>query len=146
MNFLESLKHCIDNSYANFKSRASRSEFWYFTLFILIYMLIGLLILRLIIVDWAKIEDPMWSQLSLTLGWIVLIAPVLVPSSSVTVRRLHDINLSGWLLCIYLPFMYLDKFFETEYIFYLVFTIILYSICLLKGTNGKNKFGNKPKK
>lgn len=64
------------NNYVNFQGRASRSEFWWFYLFVFIVScipLIGLASFLLIIPHWA-----------------------------VTVRRLHDINRSGW--WILLPF------------------------------------------
>ena len=146
MNFIEAIKFCIDNSYADFKSRASRSQFWYFTLFVVLYIGIGILILRFIIIDWAKIEEPLWKEVAVFVGYFTLVAPIVVPSFSVTVRRLHDINISGWYLGLYLAISYLDNFFGTKYVFYLISTIIFYSVCSLKGIDGKNRFGNKPLK
>ena len=103
-------------------------------------------ILRFIIIDWAKIEEPLWKEVAAFVGYFTLLAPIVVPSFSVTVRRLHDINISGWYLGLYVAISYLDNFFDTKYIFYLISTIIFYSVCCLKGTDGKNRFGNKPLK
>ena len=64
-------------NYANFKGRASRKEFWYFTLF-------NLLVTTFLVV--------------LNVGLLIFIyfAIVFIPSLSVSVRRLHDVNKSGW--------------------------------------------------
>ena len=146
MNFIEAIKFCIDNSYADFKSRASRSQFWYFTIFMIIYVIAGSFILNLIIKDWMKIQDQELLSSVFYFGYLILIAPVFIPALSVTVRRLHDINFSGWYVGLYFAISYLDIFFDTKYIFYLVSTVIFYSICSLKGTDGNNRFGNKPLK
>ena len=36
MNFTESIKTCLTKKYLSFSGRASRSEFWFFYLFVLI--------------------------------------------------------------------------------------------------------------
>ena len=146
MNFIEAIKFCIDNSYADFKSRASRSQFWYFTIFMIIYVIAGSFILNLIIKDWMKIQDQELLSSVFYFGYLILIAPVFIPALSVTVRRLHDINFSGWYVVLYFAISYIDNFFDTKYVFYLISTIIFYSVCSLKGTDGKNRFGNKPLK
>ena len=81
---------CIKN-YGVFKGRAIRSEFWYFALFTFILQSAFLLID--IIIGW---------ELGRVYGFPVLPLveisrlSLLVPSMSVTVRRLHDINKNGW--------------------------------------------------
>jgi len=66
-----------------------------------------------------------------------------IPSLSITVRRLHDLNLNGWwVLFIYLLTMLYIIFFK-QYIFlfgYIVDTPLL----ILKGTSGSNKYGEEP--
>jgi len=52
---------------------------------------------------------------------------VFIPSLSVTIRRLHDVNKSGWNLLWYLTII------GTLYIFYLN---------ILKGTDDDNKYGS----
>ena len=84
MNFTQSLSHCFNN-YTNFNGRASRSEFWWFFLFVTILEFVA----------------DMWDY---TTGygetgfyiWIVS-ATTIIPSLSVGARRLHDLNKSGWL-------------------------------------------------
>ena len=74
MNFAQSVKTCF-RKYAVFKGRASRSEYWWFTLFTTI---VGVLLTN---------AD--------TLGAFFSLA-VFLPTLSVGVRRLHDSNRSGW--------------------------------------------------
>jgi len=62
--------------YAQFSGRSSRSEYWSWILFCFVLYFLALIIDK---------------RLALVL-WIVF----LVPSTSVTTRRLHDVNKSGW--------------------------------------------------
>ena len=66
--------------YANFKGRASRPEYWWFYLFAL------LLSWGALIVDQSGV-----------VGFIVNLS-LMLPSTAVGVRRLHDTNQSGWWL------------------------------------------------
>jgi len=76
MTFTESIRTCFVK-YADFKGRAVRSEYWWWTLFILI----------------ASVA---LGVISNKLGWAFTIA-TLLPYLAVTTRRLHDTNRSGWL-------------------------------------------------
>jgi len=80
MNFSEAVSSFFRN-YVNFSGRASRSEFWYSYLFILIVFVI------LMIVD-AVVNNEIISSI-----WHLA---VFLPTLAMTARRLHDINRSGW--------------------------------------------------
>ena len=75
MNFQESVKTCF-NKYAVFEGRASRSEYWWFVLFLILASVVT-------------------SIISLKLNSLFGLA-MLVPSISAATRRLHDTNRSGW--------------------------------------------------
>lgn len=75
MTFTEAVKTCF-TKYADFNGRASRSEFWWWALFIL---LAGIVL----------------TGFSLTLSWAFSVA-TLVPYLAVASRRLHDTGRSGW--------------------------------------------------
>ncbi|WP_285295717.1 DUF805 domain-containing protein [Aureimonas altamirensis] len=78
VGFLEAVKRFFAN-YVNFRDRASRSEFWYAMLFYaVLFFLIGFL----------RLPD-----IFTTILYLVLLLPLL----SVSARRLHDSNRSGWL-------------------------------------------------
>jgi uncharacterized membrane protein YhaH (DUF805 family) len=81
MNFAPSVTTCFQK-YATFQGRAARSEFWYFTLFQLTAFIVGWILGAILGVKNA-IDALIWLAL-------------LLPSISVAVRRLHDINRSGW--------------------------------------------------
>jgi len=81
---------CIKN-YAVFKGRAVKPEFWYFALASAIIQF-SLLIID-IIIGWDVGTIYGIKTLPLVETSRLLL---LVPSISVTVRRLHDINKNGW--------------------------------------------------
>ncbi len=89
MNGFEYFKNCISNDYANFNGRARRSEFWYFTLFNLLTIILIYIFSNLIFgEEFASILNILISLLLFT------------PTIAVTIRRLHDVNLSGWFIAI----------------------------------------------
>ena len=84
MDFSESISTCFQK-YADFSGRASRSEFWWFTLFRVLLLLLLLI--------------PVLGFIILPIIYLLL----LLPSLSVTARRLHDVNRTGWWML--LPFL-----------------------------------------
>src|SRR5436190_18921001 len=81
-------KKVVFENYSNFKGRARRSEFWYFTLVSAIFSLIPVIINELFGFRTIGIIGLLYSLLTF------------IPSLAVSVRRLHDIGKSGWLLLI----------------------------------------------
>ena len=86
MDFQTSIKTCL-NKYAVFSGRASRSEYWFFVLF---GILLGIITA---IIDTMILGYPFEENGPINLIFSVAI---IIPSISVTARRLHDINRSGW--------------------------------------------------
>jgi uncharacterized membrane protein YhaH (DUF805 family) len=74
MSFVDAIKYCLTN-YANFKGRASRSEYWYFYLFGILALFVAVLLAPI-------------------LYYIAGLA-LLVPYIAVGTRRLHDTGRSG---------------------------------------------------
>jgi uncharacterized membrane protein YhaH (DUF805 family) len=84
--------------YARFDGRASRGEYWWWTLALsLAFIVLGILLGVLGAVTSGGTGEP--SALVGVLGILVLLAglAVIVPSIAVSVRRLHDADYSGWL-------------------------------------------------
>ncbi|MBV9757922.1 MAG: DUF805 domain-containing protein [Alphaproteobacteria bacterium] len=103
------------SKYATFGGRAPRSEYWYFALFNLVVMIAAE------IVDFAS-----GVAIVSTIAGLVLFLPGL----SVHIRRLHDIDRSGWWWWILLiP---------------LVGAIIMLVWVCTRGTTGPNRFGADP--
>ena len=97
MGFTESLRTCF-GKYAKFDGRASRSEFWYFVLFCFVYMFVAGFLLGLTGASQAGIDGAI----------LFLMIPIFIPSIAVAARRLHDINQSGWMQCIFIPGFFAD--------------------------------------
>ena len=116
--YLEALK-----KYAVFSGRARRMEYWYFVLFNIIVTVVLALIDTLLgtfnIVQGVGLLSGIYSL------------AVLIPTLAVMVRRLHDIDRTGWWILINLiP---------------LVGTIVLLVFALTPGTPGSNRYGPDPK-
>ena len=102
--------------------RANLKEFWYFVLFSIIFsLLIGFVDGILMVISGQEITDD-------SLGVLGAIYSILIfiPNITITVRRLHDVNKSGWNLLWYIT------------IIGILFILILN---VLKGTEGDNKYG-----
>ena len=135
MGFTESLKTCF-GKYAKFDGRASRSEFWYFVLFCFVYMFVAGFLLGLTGASQAGIDGAI----------LFLMIPIFIPSIAVAARRLHDINQSGWMQCIFIPGFFADMFLGTGYVIYIM-TLALYAFWFSQaGKKMKNRFGAAPKK
>ena len=91
MGFTQAIQSGFEN-YTNFRSRASRSEFWYWTLF----AILGSIITS--VIDFAVLSSEI-GILNIIFGLATL-----VPGIAVAVRRLHDIGKSGWTLLAFIPF------------------------------------------
>ena len=126
MTFGNAIKHAFIKCF-DFKSRSSRSEFWYFYLFTTILGFIGLQIDRLLNLEILGLQ---FAQEVIILGpiYIFLYFLFFIPSLSLYIRRLHDIDRSGWWLLIALiPFIG-------------IITLIFF--WCLKGTQEKNIYGD----
>src|SRR6266404_3408446 len=117
MNFTQAISSGINN-YVNFTGRAARSEFWYWALFAALASLAGELI------DLALFTPSTFTPVQ-TLVNLALFLPGL----AVSVRRLHDLDRTGWWLLITLTIIGL---------------IVLLIWDCIKGTDGPNRFGPDP--
>ena len=91
-------------NYATFSGRASRAEFWWFVLFVVIlFAVLYFLLLGSLVTAGADAEDAPSTGLLAVVGvsgiimfllWLLL----LIPSIAVQARRLHDTDRSGWWL------------------------------------------------
>ena len=114
MTFGEAIRSCYSN-YANFSGRASRSEYWFFTLYHFLLVLVCMM------------------GFPFGLGYSLLSLSLLanfLPAISVLVRRLHDTNRSGWWYWIALVPV--------------VGPILLLVWLCTRGTAGDNGYGSDP--
>lgn len=119
LGFGEAVGACL-RQYATFAGRAQRSEYWWWALFnLLVFVAVGLS--RGVVGADATAADVVAVFAGLAL---------LLPNLAVTVRRLHDIDRSGWWVLVGLVPV--------------VGSIILLVFALLPGTPGENRFGLAP--
>ncbi len=122
--------NCLEK-YAKFKGRSSRSEYWQFTL-ISIGIFLLLLLINNVFIDTRGYHSDGHDMLVAGYMCIMILycGYIITPLLAVTVRRMHDVNKSGWLLFIFLiPFL--------GQIFALAF------LCD-KSDEGENKYGKDP--
>ncbi len=111
MNFVDAIAAGFKN-YANFKGKASRSEFWYWVLFtILLSLVLGTIetvIWPAAPIDSEDLEAVLNATLSAPTPLTSIANLVLfIPGLSVTARRFHDAGFSAkWLLLILVPVAY----------------------------------------
>jgi uncharacterized membrane protein YhaH (DUF805 family) len=111
MGFGQAISSGFSN-YVNFSDRACRSEYWFWFLFVIIGNIVTMAI------DYALGIQVISALFSLA---------VLLPGIAIAVRRLHDLDRSGWwILLALIP---------------LVGAIILLIWFCSKGTEGPNRFG-----
>ena len=97
MSFKEAISICLKQKYSTISGRASRAEYWWFTLFIyLVYIVIYTLSVVMMFYLPRLSGAQMFGAL-LVIGLMSIISILLVvPSFCVGIRRLHDIGRSGW--------------------------------------------------
>jgi uncharacterized membrane protein YhaH (DUF805 family) len=114
MGFTQAISAGFSN-YVNFSSRACRSEYWYWILFIIIADVVA-----------AIIDQVLGMQLVTGLFGVA----TLIPNIAIAIRRLHDLDRTGWWILLgFIP---------------LIGWIILLIWYITKGTDGPNRFGPDP--
>ena len=122
MGFGDAVRTCW-RKYGDFDGRAQRSEFWWWVVFVAILQVVASIVLTLLLVIFHNAGFLQW--LGVLIFMVVLLA-VILPSIAVSVRRLHDRDLSGWWYLLgFVPFG----------------NIVLLVWYVLPGTPGPNRFG-----
>jgi uncharacterized membrane protein YhaH (DUF805 family) len=114
LNFGGAIRRCFAR-YSDFQGRARRAEYWYFALFCLLVDVVLAII---------------GNHLLGTLIHVVVGLGLALPASSVAVRRLHDLDRSGWWCFI-------------NFVPVLGLIVLIYWFCQ-RGTVGMNRFGVDP--
>ena len=117
MNFGEAIVAGFRN-YVTFSGRAVRSEYWYWVLFAVLAGMVTA------VLDRSIFPDSDGSPLNTVAGLIMLL-----PGLAIGIRRLHDIDRSGWWVVIALT---------------LIGVVVLIYWACQPGTSGPNRFGPQP--
>ena len=121
MPFAIAVQRCL-SKYVTFSGRAQRSEYWWFVLFAVLISVAAMILDNLLgLTPGIDGDGPIEILVGLAL---------ILPSISVAVRRMHDLDRSGWwVLILLIPIVGL--------IIFLVFAC-------RRGTDGANRFGPDP--
>ena len=118
MTFTQAIASGFRN-YVNFTARAARSEFWFWFLFAVLASIAAGLI------DLGLFPRAEISPINTLVGLALFL-----PGLAVSVRRLHDLDRSGWwILLIFIP---------------IIGVIVLIIWDCMRGTVGPNRFGPDP--
>ena len=109
--------------YTDFGGRARRKEYWFFTLFNILFTIV------------ISVFDVMFGTIDMQTGvgllGVVYMLLLLIPGTAVLVRRLHDTGRSAWWLLMFLiP---------------LLGFVVLFIFLLLDSEDGENEYGPNPK-
>lgn len=121
MVMVEAYKKVWKN-YANFNGRTSRADYWWFTL-------ANLLITGVLSILTAAGGDSFIGTVFSGVSGLYSLA-ILIPTLAIDVRRLHDIDKSGW--------WYLINLVPC------IGSIVFLVFCCMAGTPGDNKYGPDP--
>lgn len=122
MDFLSSISNGFCN-YVTFRGRACRSEYWYWVLFL---VLLGIVtsILDTAIFGIQVLDRGSVSPLNAIVSLLTFL-----PSWAVGVRRLHDVDRTGWWMLIVLT---------------VIGVVLLFYWSVKRGTWGPNRYGPDP--
>ena len=126
IGFADAIRICVKEKYAHFEGRATRSEYWYFYLFVLITSVIcqtAATVMSFVSEDVA---------MKISILYIIFGLAIFLPQLGVTIRRLHDTGKSGrYLLIVLIP----------------IAGIFIFIAQLIKPSSPEdNKYGPAPKK
>ena len=135
VTFFEAVKLTFARRF-NTNYRISRAEFWWMQIWVIAYALLtfgiallagyGLIDPYYYYSESAYIADVVFFAV---LIWLVLLIPNIILNFLLAIRRLHDLNMTGWWSLLILS-TWLSP--------------LLYGACLVKGNVGPNRFGPDP--
>ena len=109
--------------YAEFNGRSRRKEYWMFVLFNIIFAFIA------VALDYAF--GTTYGDFGYGIVYTLYALAVLIPGLAVTVRRLHDVGKSGWMILVgFIP---------------IVGAIWLIILTVTDSQPGENEYGPNPK-
>ena len=118
MEFNEAYKTCLLNKYAAFSGRASRSEYWYFFLFLVLLAIVT-----------SIIDAAIFPGNELMPTYSIFSLLTIIPSISAAARRLHDVDRSGWWQLLY---------------FTIIGSLLVLYWLIKMSDSGNNKHGTNP--
>ena len=121
MGFGDAVRTCW-KKYGDFDGRAVRSEFWWWVLLVALVQFAAAIVLTIVLIIFQNLGFLQWLSV---LIFMVIVLAFILPSIAVSVRRLHDRDLSGWFYL--LGFVPLGG-------------LVLFIFYVLPGTPGPNRY------
>jgi uncharacterized membrane protein YhaH (DUF805 family) len=126
----------VRDNYSNFSGRARRKEYWMFILFSIVFSIGFSIFDEIFGFTYGESYSSNTSGFSYSTEGGILSTlfslALFIPNLAVAIRRLHDVNKSGWMLLVaFIP---------------LVGVIWLIVLFATEGDQGSNQYGSDPKK
>ena len=143
--------------YADFHGRARRKEYWYFTLFYLLFTIALSFILY--VATWSITYSADLALWVACMGILIWSLACVIPSLAVAVRRLHDTGRRGWTMLYVIvpsvissvtsPFAYVSTLALwlniLASIITLIASVVIFIFYCQDGEEGENQWGPDPK-
>lgn len=134
MEFPEAIRLAIRERVFDYSGRSRRSEYWWYWAFYMGVWFVSYFVFIGAILIVTPEDGPGVAGLVVLILYGLLNLGLLIPGLSLTVRRLHDLDRTGWwVVTVFIPFV---GFF---------FGIMLLIWFAQDGTDGPNRFGLDPK-
>ena len=133
---------CFTKKYFQFSGRAGRRE--YISFRIIIFVIKISLSIVILLLEYNKAQY----QIKVIFVVLTIIFKIfyIIPYISLSMRRLHDMNLSGSWHIIFVTFLIiLGIFYGKEIPILIHFFTYQIALMSIKGTNGPNKYGEQPR-
>lgn len=140
--------------YFDFRGRSRRKEYWmFFLLWVIIMIALGMGVVAVLAGNWQALSQGTvapWEamgvgMLSLLGVFGLIFLASLVPMIAVQVRRLHDMNISGWWYLAYIVAgVALDAVPDVGSSLNSLLSIGFIALNCMPGTKGPNRFGEDP--
>ena len=134
IKFLQLIIDSFTKKYFQLRSRASRKEYCAFIFF---SIFCDLLIKTLFFLSY---------KVFIVISFLYLVF-IFIPALTITVRRLHDLNLSGYWNFMIIPIsccLAIDKYKNISLIAGIIIIIFTLLLMFFKGTSTSNKYGEPP--
>lgn len=133
--------------FLSLKGRISRQEFWLGQAFLIVVVLLLQIKLTAYFLAMRRPESGAWNpgepELTLALPFAFIEAVMFWPVTAITVKRLHDVDLSGWWVMASLALCYVSALINNSSLAFLFATTVMLA-GLPSGTPGRNRFGADP--
>ncbi len=135
MEFPEAIRLALRERLFDYRGRSRRSEYWWFwALYLIVWTATYFIFIGAVLILAQDGGDPGVAGIIVLILYLLCNLVLMVPGIAVTVRRLHDLDRTGWwVLTVFIPFLGL------------FFGIMLLIWFVSEGTEGPNRFGMDPK-